>query len=104
MPLSSFRQSLRDARRAKNWTEAQAAEAVGVSISAWRSYERQNGRAPPLARLGAITRALGPGPVNALLAESGHVCERHGSRDDLIRRWIKLGEDFLVDARKLVGE
>lgn len=104
MPITAFRRALRKARLARSMTEQEIAAAVGVSVRSWQSYEAAGGRSPPLARLASITCTLGPGPINALLEGTGYLCEQHGSRDDLIRRWIKLSEDFLADARALVGE
>jgi len=41
---------LRDLRQRRNWTQAQAATAIGVTQGAWSHWERADGHTPPLSK------------------------------------------------------
>lgn len=77
MPTAAFKRALRSSRLTFSMTEEQAANAVGVSVHTWRSYERRNGRSPTLVRLIRIVEVFGPAPIDALLRPLGFSCRKH---------------------------
>lgn len=103
MPLSAFYTALRSRREEFGLSVETAAKAVGVAADTWLAYEAGK-RTPPLGRLPAIVKLLGPAPLNALLEGSGHICQRPHKRDVLMERWVELAEAFLVEVRKAQSE
>lgn len=103
MPLEAFRLSLITAQTERKLTDKEAAAAIGVSLHTWQAYCRGK-RVPRVSRLPLIVAKFGPGPVNALLEGTGHICQRDGRRDEILRRWVGLAEAFLDEVRKAQAE
>lgn len=100
MSITGFRRALRSARQSKGWTAKQAAEAIGLPVDTYKSYERQSGRVPPIDLTKAIVDALGPEPINALLEGSGHVCQRNGKAERLMMLGKRFSEEYLAEMQK----